>query len=123
MGVSPFYTNFVLGTRSRRLSTSQMMSHIHKDHSETFFVLDGQVEWTVGGETHTMNAGDAVYISPNTVHSVRVAGDKDMHMLIIYEPGGYEEQADYKMNYTAEELQTPEVRGRIRRLSDFIPIE
>jgi len=105
--------------RSRWLSTFEVIPHYHKDHSETFFVLDGQVEWTVGGETHLMNPGDAVYIPPNTVHSVKVVGGKDMHMLMVYEPGGYEEQADYKMNFTAEELEDPEIKDRIRKKSDF----
>lgn len=93
--------------RSRWLSTFQVVPHLHQEHSETFYVLDGQVEWTVGGETHVLNSGDAIYIPPNTVHSVKVVGGKDMHTLMIYEPGGYEEQADYKMNYTKEELQDP----------------
>lgn len=109
--------------RSRWLSTFQVVPHYHKDHSETFYVLDGQVEWTVGGESHVMNPGDAVYIPPNTVHSVKVVGGRDMHMLMVYEPGGYEEQADYKMNYTPEELKKPEVIARIRKLSDFNPVE
>ncbi len=109
--------------RSRWLSTFQVVPHFHQEHSETFYVLDGQVEWTVGGETHVLNPGDAVYIPPNTVHSVKVVGGKDMLMLMLYEPGGYEEQADYKMNYTAAELQDPEIKARIRKLSDFHPVE
>ncbi len=109
--------------RSRWLSTFQVPPHYHKVHSETFFVLDGEVEWTVGGETHVMRSGDAVYIPPNTVHSVRVVGGKDMIMLMIYEPGGYEEQADYKMNYTAEELEDPEIKDRIRKMGDFYVVE
>ena len=109
--------------RSRWLSTFQVVPHFHKEHSETFYVLDGQVEWTVGGETHVLNPGDAIYIPPNTVHSVRVVGGKDMLTLMIYEPGGYEEQAEYKMNYTKEELQDPEIKARIRKLGDFHPVE
>lgn len=105
--------------KSRWLSTFEVPPHCHKKHSETFYVLDGQVEWTVEGETHVLNPGDALYVPPNAVHSVRVLGGKDSHNMLIYEPGGYEEQTDYKMNYTAEELQTPEIRDRIRKMSDF----
>lgn len=108
--------------RSRWLSTFQVPPHFHKSHSETFYVLDGQVEWTVSGETRVLKPGDAVHIPPNTVHSVRVVGGQDMHMLMIYEPGGYEEQADYKMNFTPEELQDPEVKARIRKMNDFHPV-
>lgn len=100
-------------------SDFRVPSHYHKTHSETFFVIDGQVEWTVEGETHVLNAGDALYIPPNSVHSVRVVGDKQMKSLMIYEPGGYEGQADFKMNYTAEELKDPKVIARIRAAGDF----
>lgn len=106
-------------TISRWLSTFEVPPHCHKDHAETFYVLDGQVEWTVEGETHILKAGDALYVPPNTVHSVRVLGGRDSRNMLIYEPGGYEEQPDYKMNYTAEELQTPEIKDRIRKMSDF----
>ncbi len=104
---------------SRWLSTFEVPPHYHKDHSETFFVVDGQVEWTVGGETHVMNHGDAVFIPPNVVHSVRVVGGKDMRIMLIYEPGGYEDRIDFKMNYTPEELKDPEIIKRINEAEDF----
>lgn len=97
----------------------QVQPHYHKYHSETFYVLDGEVEWTVGGETHVLKKGEAVYVPPNTIHSIRVVGGKPMQNMLIYEPGGYEEQADFRMNYTEEELKRPEVRDRIRKLGDF----
>ena len=109
--------------KSRWLSTFEVPPHCHKTHSETFYVLDGQVEWIVEGETRVLNAGDALYVPPNIVHSVRVLGGKDSHNILIYEPGGYEEQTDNKMNYTVEELETSEIKDRIRRMSDFFVVE
>lgn len=100
-------------------SDFRVPAHYHKTHSETFFVIAGQVEWTVEGETHVLNAGDALYIPPNTVHSIRVVGNEQMKSLMIYEPGGYEDQADFKMNYTAEELKDPKIIARIRAAGDF----
>lgn len=103
----------------RWLSTFEVPPHFHKTHAETFYIVDGQVEWTVEGETHVLGAGDALYVGPNVVHSVRVVGGKDMHNILIYTPGGYEDQIDLKMNYTKEELEDPEIKARIRQKSDF----
>lgn len=103
----------------RWLSTFAVPPHYHKKHSETFYIVDGEVEWTVEGETRVLRAGDALYVPPNAVHSVRVLGGKNMHNILIYEPGGYEDQVDYKMNYTKEELEDPEIKDRIRKKSDF----
>ncbi|MCC7461016.1 MAG: cupin domain-containing protein [Gammaproteobacteria bacterium] len=96
--------------------------HFHKRHAETFYVIAGQVEWTVAGETHVLNAGDAVHIPPNTVHSVRVVGGKEMHSLMIYEPGDYEGQVKYAATFTAEQRKDPKLRQQLNELSDFHPV-
>jgi quercetin dioxygenase-like cupin family protein len=57
--------------------------HYHKVHAETFYLISGKFEWTIGGETRLMSAGDLVYIPPKTVHSVRVIGAEDAHVLFI----------------------------------------
>jgi quercetin dioxygenase-like cupin family protein len=96
--------------------------HFHKRHAETFFVISGQVEWTVGGETRTLGAGDLVYIPPDTVHTVKVVGDRDVQSLMLYEPGGYEYHSRREAAYTPAEQQQPEVRQTLRRLNDFNPV-
>jgi quercetin dioxygenase-like cupin family protein len=93
--------------------------HFHKEHAETFYLLDGQYEWTVGAETHLMSAGDLVYIPPNTVHSVHVVGNKDAHVLFIYQPGGYEHYQESEMAYSKEDREKPEIKSKLRRESDF----
>jgi quercetin dioxygenase-like cupin family protein len=93
--------------------------HFHKKHAETFYVLSGQVEWTVDGETHVLNAGDAVHIPPYTVHSVKVVGDKDMHSLMLYEPGGFEEYSAYDEKFTPEQRKDPQLMKQLNELADF----
>lgn len=99
-----------------------VIPHFHKKHFEIFYVISGQVEWTVAGETHLMSAGDLVYIPANTIHAVHVVGDKDAHMLMIYEPGGYEDQLARDASYTPEQLKDPKIRKEVRRLDDFNPV-
>jgi len=93
--------------------------HFHKEHAETFYLMDGQYQWTVGGETHLMNAGDLVYIPPNVVHSVHVVGNKDAHVLFIFAPGGYEKYEIRESAYTEKQLQDPQIRAMLRKDSDF----
>lgn len=97
--------------------------HFHKEHAEVFYLIDGQFEWTVGGETHLMSAGDLVFIPPNTVHSVHVVGNKDAHVLFIYQPGGYEHYNEREMSYSKEDRDKPEIRERLREDSDFNPVK
>ena len=93
--------------------------HVHKTHSETFYVLEGRVKWTVNGETRILGAGDALFVPPNTVHTGEVLDNKRLRNMLIYEPGGYENYADNKVNYTPEELEDPEIKDSIRRKEDF----
>jgi quercetin dioxygenase-like cupin family protein len=49
---------------------SEAALHWH-DEEQIAFVLEGELEFTVAGETHTMRRGDAVVIPPNVAHSAR----------------------------------------------------
>lgn len=97
--------------------------HYHKEHAETFYVVSGHVEWTVGGETHLMGPGDLVFIPPNTVHSVKVVGDETVHNLMLYDPADYERNMRRAQQYTAEEREDPKIKAELRRLGDFNPVE
>jgi mannose-6-phosphate isomerase-like protein (cupin superfamily) len=103
--------------------TFAVTPHFHKTHHETFYVVSGRVEWTVGGETHAMSAGDSVHIPANTVHSVKVLDGKNAHMLMIYSPGGYEEHMAREEAYTLEQLKDPKLRDQLRDQNDFHPVE
>jgi len=93
--------------------------HFHKKHAETFYILDGEVEWTVGGETHVMHPGDLVYIPPNTPHKVRVIGGKPMHTLFFSLPGGYEDQEALRGKFSKEEMNAPAAKAYSDALDDF----
>jgi quercetin dioxygenase-like cupin family protein len=95
-------------------------SHYHKLHAETFYIISGKVEWTIGGKTQVVGAGDAVHIPSNTVHSVRVL--ETMHSLMFYQPGAYEDQVALETFYTAEQKKDPKVREHINRMTDFWPV-
>ena len=96
--------------------------HKHAYHSETFIMIAGQMEWRVGGETQTIGPGDLVYIPPDTPHLTRVAGDQDVHAIMIYEPGGYEYNLRRRVSATPEQQRDPETRRQMMQLGDVIPL-
>lgn len=96
-------------------------AHFHAKHSEVFYVVSGQVEWTVNGETHVMGAGDVVFIPPGTPHAVKTVGGKEAHLLMLYEPGGYEEDALRESMFTPEQRRDPKIAETLAKLGDFHP--
>lgn len=97
-------------------------THYHARHFETFYLLSGEAEWTVNGESHRMKAGDAVYIPANTPHSAKTLGDKPAHFLLIYSAGDYEAHLEREASYTEEERNNPKIKKMLRELNDFHPV-
>ena len=96
--------------------------HKHSYHSETFVVLEGRMQWTVGGETDVIGPGDLVYIPPDTAHQTEVLGDQAVRALMIYEPGGYELGLRRRVNTPREKMRDPEFRRQMMELSDVVPL-
>ncbi len=73
--------------------------HTHAREDEHFYVLEGQIEFTVAGKVLPTNAGDFVKAFRGEVHSFRNPGEKPARLLVAITPGGF---ADFFV-----ELSTP----------------
>jgi mannose-6-phosphate isomerase-like protein (cupin superfamily) len=60
--------------------------HTHADHADCFFVLDGEAEFTVGGETLRAGPGSFVAAPIGTVHGFRKVGDGELRLLNVHAP-------------------------------------
>jgi quercetin dioxygenase-like cupin family protein len=63
--------------------------HIHHLEEEQFYVLEGQLTYSVGDQTFQVNTGDFIHISRGTVHSFR-NGPKPARLLATFAPAGIE---------------------------------
>jgi len=59
----------------------------HPADGETFYVIDGQFEFTVEGNTTRATAGDCVRVPDGAVHAFRNAGSAPGKLLIVNSPG------------------------------------
>ncbi|HJU37446.1 MAG TPA: cupin domain-containing protein [Gaiellaceae bacterium] len=48
--------------------------HTHATHTDSFYVLEGEVEFLVSGELHHAGPGTFVSVPPNVEHGFRPAG-------------------------------------------------
>ena len=48
--------------------------HIHPDHTDSFYVLEGEIDFYFGGEWHRGGPGTFVSVPPNVEHGFRPAG-------------------------------------------------
>jgi quercetin dioxygenase-like cupin family protein len=61
--------------------------HFHKQHVDSFYVLEGELEVTVAGETMRVRAGELIHAPPHDVHSFENASDKPVRFLNVHAPG------------------------------------
>ena len=60
--------------------------HFHKRHVDTFYVLEGELEFTIDGNTIRAPAGTFVAAPPNVVHSFTNPGPSGARFLNIHAP-------------------------------------
>jgi mannose-6-phosphate isomerase-like protein (cupin superfamily) len=60
--------------------------HLHKRHVDSFYVLEGELEFTVGGETVRAAPGTSVSVPPGVVHSFTNARRRPVRFLNIHTP-------------------------------------
>jgi quercetin dioxygenase-like cupin family protein len=61
--------------------------HTHADHTDSFFVLEGEVEFTAGDETIVLGPGGFISSPPGARHGFRSAGGR-ARVLNLHTPGG-----------------------------------
>jgi quercetin dioxygenase-like cupin family protein len=65
--------------------------HVHHGEAEIFYVVEGQLELTCGGQTIAAGAGDLVYAPKDVPHAYAVVGDRPARVLLIFSRPGFEE--------------------------------
>jgi quercetin dioxygenase-like cupin family protein len=64
--------------------------HKHLAEDEIFYVFEGTVSFTTGGETRELSAGDSVFVPRGETHAYRNVGEEDARMVAVYTPAGME---------------------------------
>lgn len=61
--------------------------HFHKQHVDSFYVLEGELEFTIDGETQHAHSGDFVHVAPGVVHAFKNSSLERAHFLNVHAPG------------------------------------
>jgi mannose-6-phosphate isomerase-like protein (cupin superfamily) len=61
--------------------------HVHREHSDCFYVLEGELVFEVGGERAVVSAGGFVLVPPEVVHTFRNEGPASARFLNAHAPG------------------------------------
>ena len=65
--------------------------HVHTREDETFHILRGTYEFSVGGNLTAVGPGDTVFGVRGVPHTYRNTGDTPAQMLLFVTPAGFED--------------------------------
>jgi mannose-6-phosphate isomerase-like protein (cupin superfamily) len=85
------------------------LPHLHRNHEETFYVLEGELTVRVGERTITAPVGSFVVIPRGVVHQPSNPGTEPTRVLLIFSPSGMEHFFE-----EAAEGRIPSSAGRSR---------
>jgi quercetin dioxygenase-like cupin family protein len=64
--------------------------HIHHREDETFQIIEGEYEWTVGGEKFIAQKGATIFAPRGIPHTYRYLGKTPGRLMCIITPSGFE---------------------------------
>ena len=64
--------------------------HIHRREEETFQILEGEYEWTVGGKTFIAQKGTTIFAPRGIPHTYRYLGKTPGRLMCVITPSGFE---------------------------------
>lgn len=65
--------------------------HMHREHAETFYILEGEVQFRVNDDKFAAGVGTTVHIPPGTPHAVKIVNGQPGRLLMLYSPAGFDE--------------------------------
>ena len=65
--------------------------HRHKGYHESFYIIGGEMDFTINGEFKKFKRGETVEIPPHTLHTFTNSGNKVCKWLNIHSPKGFSE--------------------------------
>jgi mannose-6-phosphate isomerase-like protein (cupin superfamily) len=68
--------------------------HVHERLEETWYVIDGELEFRLGDETLTAGAGAWVFVPPQVPHAFANRCDAPARFILIMSPAGHDRYFD-----------------------------
>ncbi len=65
--------------------------HLHRQHAETFYILEGDVDFYLDGDWLTATPATTVHIPPGVPHAVVLPPGQTGKMLMIFQPSGFDQ--------------------------------
>jgi quercetin dioxygenase-like cupin family protein len=94
--------------------------HLHRQHAETFYILDGEINFYIDGDWMAAAPGTCIHIPPGVPHAVDLPQGGTGRMLMIYQPSGFDRYLAELATMTEQQLENPKRMERLDAKYDII---
>ncbi|SKA85629.1 Cupin domain-containing protein [Prosthecobacter debontii] len=96
--------------------------HIHHREDETFQIIEGEYEFTCGGQAFKATKGATIFAPRGVPHAYRCVGRNPGRMVVTITPAGFEEFFDEVGRLSPQEQAIPRVMEIADRYGlEFLP--
>lgn len=78
---------------AEQMPGESLLPHVHRNEDELVYVIEGEVELMIDGQTYLALPGTTVYLPKLVPHGFRIVGTKKAKTLWVVMPGGFEKMA------------------------------
>ena len=96
--------------------------HRHDAHAETFYFLDGTVDFYIDGDWIKAEPGTTIHVPPGVPHACRVADGTPARMLMIYQPSGFDGFLAEMATMTTEDFEDEARMAALNAKYDIVPM-
>lgn len=97
-------------------------THRHRNEDETIHMLEGELDVNIEGTTHTLRAGETVYLQRGTAHQLINRSAATARYLVICAPAGFDEFVETCADVLAAPYETaPPGDASKQRMRDAAP--
>lgn len=96
--------------------------HRHDNHAETFYFLEGVVDFYIDGDWIKAVPGTTIHVPPGVPHACRAADGKPARMLMIYQPSGFDGFLAEMSGLTAADFEDEVKMSELNRKYDIVPL-
>ena len=75
---------------NRSDGASRTPIHVHADDDETIYMMEGEMQAIVGGETKIVGAGETLFLKRGVPHQLMNVSGAPMHYILLCTPSGFE---------------------------------
>lgn len=96
--------------------------HRHESHAETFYILEGAVDFYVDGTWHRLEPGATLHVPPGVPNGCRVADGRPAKMLMIFQPSGFDGFLADMAAMAPDDFDDPAAMDALNARYDIVPI-